>query len=82
MEAIEIQSINLSASNKKEATTTSQPKEVFILAKRFLTPVANFFQNDVNIPASSSLSSSDESNVMLHHDFPFFPPVRISLKQI
>ena len=69
------QSINLIASNKNEAATTSQPKEVFKLAKRFLTPVENFFQNEVKIPASpSSSSSSDESKVMLHQDLPFFPP--------
>ena len=67
------QSINLIASNKNEAAITSQPKEVFKLAKRFLTPVENFFQNEVKIPASPS-SSSDESKVMLHQDFPFFPP--------
>ena len=66
------QRINLIASNKKEAATASQPKEVFKLAKRFLTPVANFFQNEVKTPASSS-SSSDESKLMLHQDLPFFP---------
>ena len=68
------QSINLIARKRKEATTASQPRDDFMLAKRFLTPVENFFQNEVRTPASSSSFSLEESNVIFHQLFPFFPP--------
>ena len=68
------QRINLVASKRKEATTASQPRDDFMLAKRFLTPVENFFQNEVRTPASSSSFSLEESNVIFHQLFPFLPP--------
>ena len=67
-------SINFVASKRKEATTASQPRDDFMLAKRFLTPVENFFQNEVRIPASSSSFLLEESNVIFHQLFPFLPP--------
>ena len=74
----DIQSDSFIASNKSEAANPSHAKEVLKFDHRFFTPVANFFQNVLKIPASlspSSSSSSGEVNVICHHDFPFLPPV-------